>query len=183
MTFHDLNSCRLGALVYADGDTSQKILYDIIDMLRNDGVRLGGVAQYSEVVPGQRRKGMILEDLASGRRIRISEYRGNGASGCRLDRSALATASELIRAALNAGLDLVVINKFGVTEAEGRGLVPVIAEAVSSGVPVLIAVPQQKLEAWRAFAGDLACELPLDQSVALRWCRAAVTPSVLKVAS
>lgn len=182
MAFHDDDNFRLGALVYADGDAPEELLHRLVDTLRSDGVRLGGVVQHKEDVPGRRRCDMILEDLASGLNINISEHRGNAARGCSLDLSALANASELIRASLDAGVDLLVINKFGKTEAEGRGLLPVIAEAASRGVAVLIAVPEQNLATWRAFAADLACELPLDMSASLRWCRAAVGQTALEAA-
>ncbi len=55
-----------------------------------------------------------------------------------------------------------MLNKFGKTEAEGGGTRALIAAAVARGVPVLIAVPDRNLESWRAFAGELAVELRLE---------------------
>jgi len=73
---------------------------------------------------------------------------------------------------IEAGVDLIVINKFGKTEAEGNGLIAEIAEAAARGIAVLIAVPERNLDAWREFAADLAIELPADPDALLRWCLA-----------
>ena len=167
------HSFRIGALVYEDGQAPEEIMREVARRLRADGTRLGGVIQRDEEVPGRQLCDMILDELAGGRRILVSEFRGSGAQGCRLDESALAEAAAAIQASLRVGIDLMMINKFGKTEAEGRGLLPVIAEAVSRDVPVLIGVPRRNLQGWRGFAADLAGELPLDVAATLSWCREA----------
>ena len=49
--------------------------------------------------------------------------------------------------------DLLVLNKFGKVEAEGRGLLDLVAMAVDRGVPVVIGVPVRNLEALAQFRG------------------------------
>ena len=79
----------------------------------------------------------------------------------------------LATAALATDPDLLVINRFGKTEAEGGGVRPLIADAVDRGIPVLIAVPWRNIASWRVFAGELAVEfgfgdLPVDPAAACR---------------
>jgi nucleoside-triphosphatase THEP1 len=105
---------------------------------------------------------MVLEDISSGRAIPISEDRGPGARGCRIDEAELLSAMISALGQLQAKPDILIINKFGKTEAEGRGFRPLIAEAVEQGVPVLIAVPWRNVESWRLFAGELSQEHVLD---------------------
>jgi hypothetical protein len=69
--------------------------------------------------------------------------------------------------------ELVVINKFGKQEAEGRGLRGVIAEALERGLPVLVGVNGLNLPAFLAFAGGCATELLPNAAVVGDWCLAA----------
>lgn len=69
---------------------------------------------------------------------------------------------QLVAAALERRPGVLVLNKFGKTEAEGGGFRDLIVQAVGASIPVLVAVPHRNLEPWRAFAGDLACEVTLD---------------------
>jgi len=71
-------------------------------------------------------------DLFTGEEILISVDRGNDARGCRLDPAAFARITVWGQRALDEGLDLLVVNKFGKEEASGRGLRPVIGEALIS---------------------------------------------------
>ena len=101
---------------------------------------------------------MVLVDLAGGRSIRISEDRGAGARGCRLDTNELLQAMSLARGAMTARPDLLIVNKFGKSESEGGGFRDLIAEAVEQEIPVLVAVPWRNIDAWRRFAGVFAAE-------------------------
>jgi hypothetical protein len=83
---------------------------------------------------------MDVQVLPDGPVIRISQSLGPGARGCRLDPEALEQAVAEAEARLSAGADLVIVNKFGKHEAEGRGFRALIAEAVALGVPVLVGV-------------------------------------------
>jgi nucleoside-triphosphatase THEP1 len=129
--------------------------------------------QEDEPRAGRSRCDMILADLASGRRTRISADRGDLAQGCRLDAGALTEAAELIeRAIRRAPPDLVVLNKFGKAEAEeGCGFRDVIAAALEADAPVLIAVTEAYAPALRDFAGDL-CAFAEDEAAVWRWLRA-----------
>ena len=101
---------------------------------------------------------MYLVDIDSGERLKISEDRGPMARGCRLDSAELVRALGLARGMLAEGADLLVLNKYGKSESEGRGFRPLIADALDRDIPILIAVPRKNLDSWRLFAGDLAAE-------------------------
>lgn len=150
------------ALVYTDSVAADRALRDIAVALLEDGYRLAGLVQINTPRPGRSRCDMLLEELASGDHLGISQDRGPEARGCALDIGQLLTAMEKVRAALASEPDLVILNKFGKTEAEGGGFRPLIAEAISSGLPLLIGVPWRNIESWRLFAGPLSREIGLE---------------------
>jgi nucleoside-triphosphatase THEP1 len=163
------------ALVYSDSEAADRMLRDCAVSLLEDGYRLAGLVQINTPRPGRSRCDMVLEELASGQRLGISQDRGPQARGCALDVSQLLEAMQQVRAGLSSRPDLVILNKFGKTEAEGGGFRPLIAEAIESGVPLLIGVPWRNIENWRRFAGPLSREIQLDQiNMPIRWSIASI---------
>jgi nucleoside-triphosphatase THEP1 len=114
---------------------------------------------------------MNLHVLAGAEVIRISQNLGPAASGCRLDADGLERTVALAEAALAAHPDLLILNKFGKQEAEGRGFRPLIGEALAKGVPVLTAVRDTNRAAFDAFAEGIAEEIPAEAEAVLAWCR------------
>ena len=57
----------------------------------------------------------------------------------------------------------------GKHEAEGRGFVPLIAEALARDIPVLLGVSDLNRAAFDAFAVGAATPLPADQAAILDW--------------
>ena len=151
------------AISYESGDEIENLLARVADDLKSRGYRLAGFVQRSVRREGRVDCDMVLEDLATGRRINIAEDRGPGARGCKLDVSALLAAGEGAAAALESGADLLVLNKYGKTEHDGGGLRPLIARAIERGVPLLIAVPIRNWASWREFAGESDHELSPQQ--------------------
>ncbi len=144
------------AVVYREGWEVENLLASISDDFNAAGLLLAGFVQRDRPRDDRHSCDMLLEDVATGAQISISEDRGAGARGCKLDVSALLKAGELARSALAGLPDLLVINKFGKTEHEGGGLRDLIVEAVAMSVPVLIAVPERNIESWLAFSEGLA---------------------------
>jgi nucleoside-triphosphatase THEP1 len=140
------------AIVYSDSNAIDKIMRIVADHLLGHGFALAGFVQRNEAWAGRTRCDMILEELSSGQRYGISEDRGPHARGCMLDIDELLKAVAQATRGLEAGADLVVINKFGKTEVEGGGFRSLIVEALSRDIPVLIAVPYRNLDGWRLFA-------------------------------
>ncbi len=143
------------ALVYDDGVEFDRFLWSTIAQWKAQGRRLAGVAQINEDRPGRRRCDMIVEELSSGNRILISQDRGNLARGCRLDHSALAAVVIAVERSLLGDVDILIINKFGKEEVEGRGFRNAIAMATERHLPILIGVHARNLEAWRQFSGGI----------------------------
>lgn len=150
------------ALVYTDSVAADRALRDIAIELMEEGHRLAGLVQINTPRPGRSRCDMLLEELASGEHLGISQDRGPEARGCALDLAQLTAAMQKVRISLNAKPDLVILNKFGKTEAEGGGFRPLIANAIEAGLPMLIGVPWRNIESWRLFAGPLAREVQLE---------------------
>ncbi|MCF6231899.1 MAG: DUF2478 domain-containing protein [Rhodobacteraceae bacterium] len=120
--------------------TTDVLLTQFSQMMIERGNRLVGVAQTNTECADQTLCDMDVLVLPDGPTIRISQSLGKGAKGCRLDPAALEQAVALVSAGLDGDPQLLVVNKFGKHEAEGRGFRPVIGEALSRGVPVLAGV-------------------------------------------
>ena len=115
---------------------------------------------------------MDLRVLPDGPVLRISEDRGDLARGCTLDSGALEQTVFEVEQRL-AGADILIVNKFGKREAEGKGLVPVIAEALHRGMTVLVGVNGLNLAAFLVFAGEQIEGLPTGVEDVADWCVAA----------
>jgi nucleoside-triphosphatase THEP1 len=157
------------AVVYTDGHAADRFLADLGYRLRDAGVAIAGIVQHNEFVRDRSKCDMVVEELDSGTVLQLSEDRGREARGCRLDRGALSEASALLAAALRNCPDLVILNKFGKTEAEGRGLRDVLSEAVQLGIPVIAGVPYRNIDQWRAFAGEFAEERTVGDPTISQW--------------
>lgn len=150
------------AILCSDSRDVDPIAAQIVEYLTSAGMKCAGFLQRDVPREGRSRCDMLLESLSTGEVVGISEDRGLHARGCRLDVRELMRAMALASAALDAGCDLLVVNKFGKTEVEGGGFRPLIAEAAERGIPVLIAVPWRNVDGWRHYVGDLAMEVSVD---------------------
>lgn len=171
------------AVVYTDGIGADRFLAELGYSLRAAGLNVAGLVQLNSFVRDPVKCDMAVEELFSGTILQLSEDRGPHARGCRLDRNVLFEAAALLIKALAEKPDLLVLNKFGKMEAEGAGLRDVLARAVEEGVPVVVGVPFRNLDQWRAFAGDLAEECPVETNRIQRWVssRGFVQPGKRKV--
>ncbi len=153
------NSPALTAIVYDDGAIVPGLAQGIAQRWSHEGLRACGLVERQIPRQGRRRCDMLVTELASGAEISISHDRGAFARGCVLDTDGLLRAAELTARALAEGAERAMFNKFGKTEAEGRGLRDTIADAIGLGVPTVVFVPRRNLEAWREFAGEFAVEV------------------------
>ena len=147
------------AIVYDDGPAADRLIAEIGYRLRLSGVAVAGLVQHNEYVRDRSKCDMKLEELGSGAILQISEYRGEGSRGCRLDLGALYDATALLLASIERRPAILILNKFGKVEAEGGGLREVLAKAIDYEIPLMVGVPLRNLEPWRAFAGDLSLEI------------------------
>jgi hypothetical protein len=71
--------------------------------------------------------------------------------------------------ALEDGADIVIINRFGRQEREGKGLSYLIERALSADIPVVIAVPAHRFADWIRFAGGMSVKLRCDRDALDAW--------------
>ncbi len=141
------------------------------------GHRLAGTVQSNVEDAQGGRCDMDLRILGTTSEIRISQSLGPGARGCRLDTAALEAAVAAVGPLLEKSVDLVIINKFGKHEAEGRGFRSVIADALERGLPVVTSVNALNHGPFLKFAGELAEELQADAETLENWFRDDVSDS------
>ena len=165
---------QVGVVVYDEGLVGDALIARCAAGLGASGYRLGGVVQSNAHRRGRRRCDMYVQDLLGDDEIKISLDRGNEARGCRLDPDAFARINAWVERAVLERVDLLIINKFGKEEAHGRGLRPVIAEALIAEIPLMIGVSTQNLCAFLTFVGDLAARLGPDIEAMTAWCRNAI---------
>lgn len=152
---------------------ADRLLNNLAADLEMQGVRLAGAVQTNIDLGADCACDMELRVLGDeGPIVRISQSLGTESQGCRLDAGALETAVERARRALEAGAELVILNKFAKQESYGRGFRDVIALALDMGVPVLTYVPDEHVAAFTEFAGDFAS--PVAHQDAAVWCRTVI---------
>lgn len=150
------------------GDTDL-LMARLAEQLRARGIRTCGIVQTNTEVDGGGPCDMDVKVLPDGPVIRISQSLGKDSHGCRLDPDALERAVGLVGASFAAGADLLIVNKFGKHEADGRGFREVIAEAVAADVPVLVGLNPLNRPAFLAFTGEGATQLPPSYDALAGW--------------
>jgi nucleoside-triphosphatase THEP1 len=159
----------LAVVLSDDGADIDRVLTEAARTLAAAGRRPGGVVQANIARPDRRRCDMSLTDLWSGEAIAIFQDLGEESQACRLDASAFARACLRVEQALAAGAAMLIINRFGKQEAQGRGFRAVVAEALSAGAPVVMGVSPANLDACEAFAGGPVARLPADPQAVVAW--------------
>lgn len=153
---------------------TDRLLSDVARKLLSEGIQVRGVVQTNIERPGRSKCDMDLIVLPHGPEVRITQDLGDNARGCRLDSGALEQAVFHVEATLHGRVDLLIINKFGKRESEGRGFRSVIGDALERGIPVLAGLNALNDADFCRFAGELAEYLPDDVDIILDWCRAQV---------
>lgn len=166
----------LAAMVYGPGGGPEmdRLLEDLAHQWAADGLRLAGVVQHTLKQPTMPRCDMVLEDLGTRGIHPISVDRSIEVQGCRMEPGKIETLAMLASAAIQRGVDVLVLNRFGKNEAAGRGYRGAISDALSLGVPVLVGVSAANLAKWEAFAASGYHRLDVDRAAAQRWCADAI---------
>lgn len=154
------------------GDTDQ-LLFTLARDLASEGYRTCGTVQIN-TDRGAHPCDMDVKVLPDGPVLRISQNLGAEAKGCRLDPAVLETAVGLVEMQLKTAPELLIVNKFGKHEADGRGFRSVIAEAILRDIPVLVGVNYLNLNAFQEFVGSEATELAPSRKVLVSWLQAAL---------
>lgn len=164
-------ACRIATFRYDRDRRPDAMLALAARRLQGRGFRVAGLLQDGTAGNASCCATLFLEDIGSGRRVQIFERRGPGTRGCRLDPGGLAHAAAWLREAIDERPDVLFVNRFGRQEAEGRGLLGEIAEAVMAEIPLVIAVGEALLPDWEAFVGAATDRLA-DVGAVEDWCTA-----------
>jgi hypothetical protein len=161
--------CDLAAVVYGAADDPDRLISGFAADLRRSGHRPVGVVQLGRSCQSDDpRLGVTL--LPDGEVVGLA-LDAPPTSGCRLDPDRLAGLSMRLAAAIDDGADLVIINRFGRSEAEGKGLIDLIPQALEADIPVLIAVPEQRFADWIRFSEGMNVRLACRRDALDQWWR------------
>jgi uncharacterized protein DUF2478 len=153
----------LVGVYFERGVAVDDILSEVAARLKTQGVAVSGLVQ----VPGDPDgdcdcRQMRLRDLATGVAHAITENRGSLAEGCHLDRRALADLAHRLEASLGPDSGVLILNRFGQAESEGRGFRGAIEAAMALGIPVIIAYRDEFEQEWAEFEGGFATNVSAD---------------------
>ena len=154
--------------------TTDRLLTLFARQMIDKGSRLVGVAQTNTECADDALCDMDVQVLPEGPIIRISQSLVPGSRGCRLDPAALEQAVALVSGGLDSNPQLLVVNKFGKHEADGRGFRPVIGEALTRGIPVLAGVNTLNEAAFVEFTQGLGQRLEATPEALEDWFSAIV---------
>ena len=168
----------LGYVISEGRGAVDPLMATVASALKARGWPIAGVVQVNSETGLETKCDMHLEVLAGAESVRISQRLGRFARGCRLDPQGLERAVGLVERALDDRPRLVLVNKFGKAELEGRGFRPLIGRALAEGVPVLTAVNRANLPGFHDFTDGIGTALPPDPVAVLEWCDEQVTQAV-----
>src|SRR6202048_1656392 len=161
------SQCDLAALVYEKDQDPDQILREFAADLRACGYRAVGLVQLGHhCLDGPRLSAMLLH---TGEQLQLFQDLGACATGCRLDVGQLLNAGAQVASAIDQGADLVIVNRFGRQEREGKGLSYLIERALSADIPVVIAVPSHRFADWIKFADGMSVKLHCDPGSLNAW--------------
>src|SRR5262249_54387727 len=128
--------CDLAALVYGPDEDPDAVLRDFAAGLTAQGCRAVGMVQAGQCADSSLSPVLVH----SGETLLLAQDFDPAAKGCRLDLGRLQSAGERVADAMAAGADLLIVNRFGKRERDGKGLGHLIERALKSDIPVVIAV-------------------------------------------
>lgn len=156
----------MAAIANREGQDSQNLLSGIVASWREAGVRVVGVLAENSDAEGAC-SAAFLRDIASGRRYSIQLDAAPAGTTCHLDAAGISDACARLLPQIPHA-DIVLLSKFGKTEAKGEGLWAAFYGAATAGAPLLTTVSPKHAEAWTAFAPDATWLEPDPRSI-LRW--------------
>jgi hypothetical protein len=151
------SQCDLAALVYEKDQDPDGVLREFAADLKACGYRAVGLVQLGHhCLDAPKLSAMLVQ---TGEELQLLQNLGACATGCRLDVGLLLDAGAQVASAIDQGADLVIINRFGKQEREGKGLSYLVERALSADIPVVIAVPSHRFTDWIRFADGMSVKL------------------------
>jgi nucleoside-triphosphatase THEP1 len=157
--------CDLAALVYEPHQDPDAVLRSFAADLNARGFRVVGMVQAGQCADSS----LSAVLLHSGEKLLLAQDFDPAVQGCRLDLARLQNAGARIADALAHGADLVIINRFGKRERDGKGLSHLIERALDADIPVVIAVGRDHFADWIKFAGGMSVKLGCDRDALDAW--------------
>lgn len=157
----------IAAVANREGLDSQTLLVKVVARWRGAGANVVGVLAENSDSEGVC-SAAFLRDIASGRRFSIQlDARPSGTS-CHLDAAGIDEACAGLIPQIERA-DIVVLSKFGKTEAAQQGLAAAFSGAIVAGKPLLSTVSPKHAQAWAAFAPEAAWLEPDVASIERWW--------------
>jgi uncharacterized protein DUF2478 len=160
------SQCDLAALVYEQHQDPDEILRNFAAGLDRAGYRAVGIVQLGHHCLDAGLSAMLVH---TGEELQLFQDLGSCSAGCRLDVGQLLDAGERIAAAIDLGADVLIVNRFGRQECEGKGLCYLVERALSADIPVVIAVPSHRFAHWIRFADGMSVRLRCDRDALEAW--------------
>lgn len=154
------------------------LVAEVVRAFADDGLRLAGTVRVRPADPTWHPCDMDLRVLPDGPGFRISQSLGSGAKGCRLDGGVIEAIASAVEVRL-PGADLLIVNKFGKQEAQGRGLCRAISIAMEMGIPTLVGVNEINAPDFHAFSDGIAEPLTPDLRTLRKWYDSTRIPDAL----
>ncbi len=143
----------ISAIHSSDGAAIDQVLQATTSKLVDGGYIIRGFLQGKSAELQGCCSGVELQSISDGLRFPVMQALGKGARGCRLDPGALTEAADFLIGRLEEGADMLILNRFGKGESLGGGMRSAIEYAFSEGIPVVIGVRDEYLQAFREFTG------------------------------
>jgi Protein of unknown function (DUF2478) len=166
------SQCDLAALVYDKHQDPDEILRDFAADLNGRGHRAVGLVQLGHHCVNAKLSAMLVH---TGEELPLFQDLGSCSAGCRLDVGQLLGAGQQIADAIDQGADLLIVNRFGRQEREGKGLSYLMERALSADIPVVIAVPSHRFADWIKFADGMSVKLRCNREALDIWWNAIST--------
>src|ERR1700684_3227931 len=131
------SQCDLAALVSDPDQDPDQVLRDFAADLMASGYRAVGLVQTGHHCLDAPKLSATL--VHTGEELQLFQNLGTCATGCRLDVGRVLDAGSRNESAIEAGADLLIVNRFGRQEREGKGLSYLVERALSTDIPVVIA--------------------------------------------
>ncbi len=156
------------AAVYTPDTGDRMALYKFVEKQKSLNTRIGGILQEGLLDSEGAITGLNAIDVSTNRRIPITRPVTNDGD-CGLDVAALAGTTGIISKAISDGVDLVVVDKFGELEQNGKGLIDEILQTIVAGIPLLISVSEAALPVWQERTGELGGVLSFTEEAFQQW--------------
>jgi len=167
----DTPNISAAAVIYSPETSDKTALASFAALMSGRGYSIGGIVQSNLYDDNGRKIGTDAIALDNGDRFPIvrPSKEDIAAGSCGLDQSVLTDSSVVLRRAITANVNLLVVEKFGEREQLGEGLADDIMDAMAQGIPVLVAVPANAIEKWNEFTGGLGDTIPSDLTALQSW--------------